>query len=149
VLSIAGYSESMTARLQVSKKAIAKPKWSHYAVDAGQNGWSTLMPETVFPSYWEGLPMKKSIVLSFVLAASMSLAACGEKAADEAANAEALADNTMEAVSNEAMGAAESAANAADAAAGAATNAADAASTAADAAKDAAGAAAEAAANKM
>lgn len=116
---------------------------------AGQNGFSTLMPETVFPSYWEGLPMKKSIVLSFVLAASMGLAACGEKAADEAANAEALADNTMEAVSNEAMGAVEDAANAAGSAADAATNAADAASTAADAAKDAAGAAAEAAANKM
>ena len=139
----------MAGHLHINKKAIAKPKWSHYAVDAGQNGWSTLMPETVFPSYWEGLPMKKSIVLSFVLAASMGLAACGEKAADEAANAEALADNTMEAVTNEAMGAAETAANAADAAAGAATNAADAASSAADAAKSAAGAAAEAAANKM
>ena len=139
----------MTTRRQISKKAIAKPKWSHYAVVAGQNGFSALMPETVFPSYWEGLPMKKSIVLSFVLAASMGLAACGEKAADEAANAEALADNTMEAVSNEAMGAVEDAANAAGSAAEAATNAADAASTAADAAKDAAGAAAEAAANKM
>lgn len=136
----------MTARLQISKKAIAKPKWSHYAVVAGQNGCSALMPETVFPSYWEGLPMKKSIVLSFVLAASMGLAACGEKAADEAANAEALADNTMEAVSNEAMG---DAANAAGSAAEAATNAADAASSAADAAKAAAGAAADAAANKM
>lgn len=90
--------------------------------------------------------MKKSIVLSFALAASMGLAACGEKAADQAANAEALADNTMEAVSNEAVGAVETATNAADAAA---SNAADAASTAADAAKDAAGAAAEAAANKM
>jgi hypothetical protein len=118
-------------------------------MDAGQNGCSTLMPETVFPSYWEGLPMKKSIVLSFVLAASMGLAACGEKAADEAANAEAMADNTMEAVSNEAMGAVGDAANAAGSAAEAATNAADAASSAADAAKAAAGAAADAAANKM
>ncbi len=139
----------MTACLQISKKAIAKPKWSHYAVVAGQNGCSTLTPETVFLSYWEGLPMKKSIVLSFVLAASMGLAACGEKAADEAANAEAMADNTMESVTNEALGAVDEAANAAGSAAEAATNAADAASTAADAAKDAAGAAAEAAANKM
>jgi hypothetical protein len=139
----------MSGRVHISKKAIAKPKWSHYAMDAGQNGCSALMPETVFPSYWEGLPMKKSIVLSFVLAASMGLAACGEKAADEAANAEALADNTMEAVSNEAMGAVGDAANAAGSAAEAATNAADAASSAADAAKAAAGAAADAAANKM
>jgi len=139
----------MSDHRQISKKAIAKPKWSHYAVVAGQTGCSTLTPEPVFPSYWEGLPMKKSIVLSFVLAASMGLAACGEKAADEAANAEALADNTMEAVSNDAMGVVEDATNAAGSAAEAATNAADAASTAADAAKDAAGAAAEAAANKM
>ena len=69
---------------------------------------------------------------------SRGLAACGEKAADEAANAEAAANDTMEAVSNDAMGAVSEAANAT-------TNAADAAVNAADAAKDAAGAAAEAA----
>ena len=41
--------------------------------------------------------MKKSITLSLVLAASMGLAACGEKAADDAATTETPATETVEA----------------------------------------------------
>ena len=79
-------------------------------------------------------PMKKSIVLSFVLAASMGLAACGQKA-EEAANA-------ADATATEAV---EGAENAADAAMDAAGNATDAANTATDAAGNAVDAAANAA----
>ncbi|WP_244857972.1 hypothetical protein [Sphingopyxis granuli] len=91
--------------------------------------------------------MKKSITLSLVLATSLGLAACGEKAADEAAPAaedtatvEGAADGAMEA----AEGAADATAAAADATANAAGDAAAAANTAADKASEAADAAKEA-----
>ena len=67
--------------------------------------------------------MKKSITMSLVLAASLGLAACGEKAADDAAvttedtaTVEGAADGAMEA----AEGAADAAATAGAAAEGAA-----------------------------
>jgi hypothetical protein len=96
--------------------------------------------------------MKKSITMSLVLAASLGLAACGEKAADDAAvttedaaTVEGAADGAMEA----AEGAADAAATAGAAAEGAADAAAagdtavaaDKATEAADAAKEAADAA--------
>jgi len=92
--------------------------------------------------------MKKSITLSLALAASMGLAACGEKAADDtaattedAATVEGAADGAMEA----AEGAADAAATAGAAAEGAtdaaaagdAAAATDKAAEAADAAKEA------------
>ncbi|MBL0916481.1 MAG: hypothetical protein IBJ13_13515, partial [Sphingopyxis sp.] len=55
--------------------------------------------------------MKKSITLSLVLAASMSLAACGEKKAEEAATTDAPAE-TVAGAADVAMQAAEGAADA-------------------------------------
>ncbi len=79
--------------------------------------------------------MKKTITLSLVLAASLGLAACGEKKADEAATTEATAE--PEAAADGAMDAAAGAADAA--AAGDTAAATDKAAEAADAAKAAAG----------
>jgi hypothetical protein len=62
------------------------------------------------------LPMTKSIALSLVLAASLSLAACEgshENAANEAANAAENASNAADNAMNAAMNAADNAANAA------------------------------------
>ncbi|MGQ3101170.1 MAG: hypothetical protein ACT6Q5_06375 [Sphingopyxis solisilvae] len=89
--------------------------------------------------------MKKSITLSLVLAASMGLAACGEKAADDtAATTEDAA--TVEGAADGAMEAAEGAADAAAAADGAADAAAAGdAATATDKAAEASAAAQEAA----
>ena len=55
--------------------------------------------------------MKKSITLSLVLAATMGLAACGEKAADDAATTETPATETVEGAADGAMQAAEGAAD--------------------------------------
>ena len=65
--------------------------------------------------------MKKSITLSLVLATSLGLAACGEKAADEAAPA-AEDTATVEGAADGAMEAAEGAADATAAAADATAN---------------------------
>jgi hypothetical protein len=86
--------------------------------------------------------MKKSITLSLVLAASLGLAACGEKKADEAATPEATTEATTEGAADGAM---DAAAGAADATAAAAGEAADAATGAADKAGEAADKAGEAA----
>ena len=78
--------------------------------------------------------MKKSITMSLVLAASLGLAACGEKAADDAAvTTEDTA--TVEGAADGAMEAAEGAADAA--AAGDAATATDKAAEAAGAAQEA------------
>jgi hypothetical protein len=88
-------------------------------------------------------PMKKSVVLSFVLAASMGLAACGQKA-EEAANAtDAMATEAVEGAENAADAAMDAAGNATDAAANVATDAAG------NAAAGAVNAAADAAKNAM
>ena len=80
--------------------------------------------------------MKKSITLSLVLAASMGLAACGDKKAEEApATTEEVA--TPEAAADGAMDAAAGAADKAGAAADKAGEAAKAATEATDAAKGA------------
>jgi hypothetical protein len=94
----------------------------------------------------EGLFMKKSLLLGAVALASLGLAGCGEKAVDDAANAEVALNDTMNAADNEMLEAAPALANDA---ADAANETTDAAADAADAAKDAAEAAAAAAANKM
>jgi hypothetical protein len=86
--------------------------------------------------------MKKSITLSLVLAASLGLAACGEKKADEAAAPEATTEATTEGAADGAM---DAAAGAADATAAAAGEAADAAAATADKAGEAADKAGEAA----
>ena len=57
--------------------------------------------------------MKKSITMSLVLAASLGLAACGEKAADDTAAATEDAAATVEGAADGAMEAAEGAADAA------------------------------------
>lgn len=88
--------------------------------------------------------MKKSIILSAVALASLGLAACGGKAADDASNAEIELNETMAPVVNETLDAAP-----AENAAAPVNQTADVAADAADAAKDAAAAAAEAAANHM
>jgi hypothetical protein len=93
--------------------------------------------------------MKKSITMSLVLAASLGLAACGEKAADDTAAATEDAAATVEGAADGAMEAAEGAADAAATAGAAAEGAADAAAagdaaTATDKAAEAAGAAQEA-----
>jgi len=86
--------------------------------------------------------MKKSITLSLVLATSLGLAACGEKAADEAATTDAPA---AEAVAEEGADAAAAGADAAAAGADAAAAGADAAAAPAAAAPAADAAAAPAA----
>ncbi|MFM7028105.1 MAG: hypothetical protein ACKOXK_05445 [Chakrabartia sp.] len=88
--------------------------------------------------------MKKSIILSAVALAALGLAGCGQKAADQASNAEIELNDTMAPVANESLEAAP-VANATKAEE--TTN--DVAADAADAAKDAAAAAAAAAANHM
>ena len=95
--------------------------------------------------------MKKSITLSLVLAATMGLAACGEKAADNAATTTETPapEATTEGAADGAMQAAEGAADAAATAKDAATEAGDAAAAgdaakAGDKAAEAAGAAKEA-----
>jgi predicted small lipoprotein YifL len=94
--------------------------------------------------------MKKSITMSLVLAASLGLAACGEKAADDTAVATDDAAATVEGAADGAMEAAEGAADAAATAGAAAEGAADAAAAgdtavAADKAAEATDAAKEAA----
>ena len=90
--------------------------------------------------------MKKSIILTCVALASLGLAGCGQKASDDASNAELALNETMEPLANEPVEAAPAPAPVAEAA----TNTTkDVAADAADAAKDAAQAAAEAAANHM
>jgi hypothetical protein len=70
---------------------------------------------------WEPYTMKK-IAVVFASAGLMALAACGEKPANETANASnAVVENVVENAAN----AADNAANAADNAANAAANAAD------------------------
>ncbi|MEY3703976.1 MAG: hypothetical protein RLZZ561_1596 [Pseudomonadota bacterium] len=87
--------------------------------------------------------MTKLYAAAFIAAASLGLAACGEKAVEEPSNAEFAVNETMEGVGNELL-------EAAPATNSAATNQmTDPAADAADAAKDAASAAAEAAANHM
>jgi hypothetical protein len=89
--------------------------------------------------------MTKLFAAAFVAAASLGLAACGEKAVEEPSNAEFAVNETMDDVGNEILEAAPTADNAAT------NQMSDRAVDAADAAKDAANAAAaaEAAANQM
>ncbi|WP_374524695.1 hypothetical protein [Sphingopyxis sp.] len=117
--------------------------WQFYGIDLGS------MPVDQFNR--EGYShMKKSITLSLVLAATMGLAACGEKAADNAATTETPApEATTEGAADGAMQAAEGAADAAATAKDAATDAGAAAAAgdtaaATDKAAEAAGAAKEA-----
>lgn len=73
-----------------------------------------------------GLPMKKTIALSLVIAASLGLSACSKKADEVANNAANMAENASNAAENSmnaAMNAADNATNTAANMANAATNA--------------------------
>ncbi|NBU83692.1 MAG: hypothetical protein EBS21_03640 [Sphingomonadaceae bacterium] len=93
----------------------------------------------------KGLVMTKLFAAAFVAAASLGLAACGEKAVEEPSNAEFAVNETMDDVGNEMLEAVPTP-NSTDTG-----QLSDRAVDAADAAKDAANvaAAAEAAANQM
>lgn len=83
--------------------------------------------------------MKKSIVLSLVLATSMGLAACGEKPAEEAANAaDAMATEVVDGAENAADASMNAAGDAMANGADAMANGADAMAAGAEAAKDSA-----------
>jgi hypothetical protein len=91
----------------------------------------------------KGLLMTKLYAVAFAAAASLALAACGEKAVEEPSNAEFAVNETMDDLGNETLEAVPTVNSAAT------NQMSDPAVDAADAAKDAASAAAEAAANQM
>ncbi len=105
---------------RIARDCVARNKPIRIAL-AGLRGGT---PSTPSARYYQvrGLPMTKTIALSLVVAASISLAACS-KPAEPANNATNAAENTMSAAANTLNAASNNVSNAANTVANAASNA--------------------------